>query len=314
MGRLSAAKKAWAKHLSPACAILFATFGCASLSAFAQTTAILHTHKKGEPKKAHAPVPTRPTQAPSPVEDKSATPEGSDALRKAAQNPIANLISVPFQNNTNFDVGPYHRPQNVLNFQPVVPIHITDDWNLITRWITPIVYQPKLSPNDGVEFGLGNLAPAFFLSPVHSGEIIWGVGTQTWLPTATDKNLGINKWGAGPAAVALTIQGPWVIGILANNVWAGTANRRVNMLTVQPFVNYNLPQGWYLTSSPVITSNWVAKGDDRWTVPIGGGFGRLFKVDKLPINTQIQAFYNVARPTNGPSWTLRFQIQFLFPG
>lgn len=99
--------------------------------------------------------------------------EDANALRKAAQNPIANLISVPLQNNINFDVGPYHRPQNVLNFQPVIPIHLTQDWNLITRWITPIIYQPRMSPTDGAEFGLGNLAPAFFLSPAHSGEIIW---------------------------------------------------------------------------------------------------------------------------------------------
>jgi hypothetical protein len=251
--------------------------------------------------------------APAPDPEPASKSEDADALRKAAQNPIANLISVPFQNNTNFDVGPYHRPQNVLNFQPVIPIHISKDWNLITRWITPIIYQPRLSPTEGAEFGLGNLSPAFFLSPAHSGEIIWGVGVQTWLPTATDKTLGINKWGAGPAAVALTIQGPWVIGVLANNVWAGTEGQRVNTLTVQPFVNYNLPHGWYLTSSPIVTANWIAKGDDRWTVPIGGGVGRLFKVDKLPINTQIQAFYNVVRPTNAPSWTLRFQLQFLFP-
>jgi hypothetical protein len=237
----------------------------------------------------------------------------TDALRKAAQNPIANMISVPFQNNTNFDTGPYNRPQNVLNFQPVIPIKLNEDWNVISRWITPFVYQPRMSPLEGAEFGVGNLQPAFFLSPAKSGEIIWGVGVQSWLPTASDKTLGVNKWGAGPAAVALTIQGPWVVGVLANNVWAGTANQRVNLLTVQPFVNYNLPGGWYLTSSPIINANWLAKQDERWTVPIGGGIGRLFKIDKLPVNLQAQAFYNVVRPTNAANWTMRFQLQFLFP-
>jgi hypothetical protein len=273
------------------------------------------TKKVAKRSSKQAPVRSPAMGAPSsaPATADEAKGGDADALRKAAQNPIANMISVPFQNNTNFRVGPYHRPQNVLNFQPVIPFHVSDDWNLITRWITPIVYQPRLSPTEGAEFGLGNLSPAFFLSPAHSGEIIWGVGAQTWLPTATDKTLGTNKWGAGPAAVALTIQGPWVVGVLANNVWAGTANQRVSLLTVQPFVNYNLPHGWYLTSSPIITSNWVAKNNDRWTVPVGGGIGRLFKVDKLPVNTQIQAFYNVVRPTNAPSWTLRFQLQFLFP-
>ena len=84
-------------------------------------------------------------------------------------------------------------------------------------------------------------------------------------------------------------------------------------MLIQPFVNYNLPEGWYLTSSPVITSNWVAAENERWLVPLGGGFGRLFKIDKLPVNAQVQAFYDVARPTGAPSWTLRFQVQFLFP-
>ncbi len=251
-----------------------------------------------------------------PVAAKSApaVAESSNALREAAQNPIANLISVPFQNNTNFSVGPYHQTQNVLNIQPVIPFKLSDDWNLITRWITPVVYQPRLSPQDGPEFGLGNIQPAFFLSPTKpTNGIIWGVGPQFYLPTATDKTLGVNKWGAGPSFVALTLQEPWVVGALINNVWAGTGANRVNQMLIQPFVNYNLPEGWYLTSSPVITANWVAPESNRWTVPVGGGVGRLFKVDKLPVNAQVQAFYDAARPIGAPSWTLRFQVQFLFP-
>ena len=239
--------------------------------------------------------------------------ESGEKLRLAAQNPVANLISVPFQNNTNFDTGPYSRPQNVLNIQPVVPLKISPEWNLITRWVTPLIYQPRISPTEGAEFGLGNLQPSFFLSPAQPGKIIWGVGPVFWLPTATASTLGVNKWGAGPTAVALTIEGPWVIGALVNNIWAGTKNQRVNQMLIQPFVNYNLPHGWYLTSGPVITSNWLAKADDRWTVPVGGGFGRLFKVDKLPINAQIQAFYNVVKPQFGSTWSLRFQVQALFP-
>ena len=238
----------------------------------------------------------------------------ADALREAAQNPIASLISVPFQNNTNFSVGPYHQTQNVLNIQPVIPFKLNEDWNLITRWITPVVYQPRLSPQDGPQFGLGNIQPAFFLSPTKpSNGIIWGFGPQFFLPTATDKTLGVNEWGGGPAFVALTMKEPWVYGALINNVWAGTGVNRIDQMLIQPFVNYNLPEGWYLTSSPVITSNWVASENDRWLVPLGGGFGRLFRIDKLPVNAQVQAFYDVVRPTGAPSWTLRFQLQFLFP-
>ncbi|MDX2513388.1 MAG: hypothetical protein QNK25_15180, partial [Desulfobacterales bacterium] len=137
------------------------------------------------------------------------------------------------------------------------------------------------------------------------------------LPTATDSRLGSEKWGAGPAAVGLTMQGPWVVGALVQNIWsfAGDSDRNdVNQMLVQYFVNYNLPNGWYLTSSPIITANWEADSDNTWTIPIGGGFGRLFRIGKLPVNTQIQAFYNVEKPdVLGPDWTLRFQVQFLLP-
>lgn len=244
----------------------------------------------------------------------SGSADSVDALRAAAQNPVANMISVPFQNNTNFDYGPYGGTQNVLNFQPVVPFELNDDWNLITRWVTPILWQPQLSPDGSAEFGLGNITPSFFLSPnSKSTKFIWGVGPILWLPTATDPTLGNNKWGGGPTAVALTMQGPWVAGVLANNVWAGTGAGKVNQMTVQPFVNYNMADGWYLTSSPIMTANWLADDDNKWTVPIGGGFGRLFKVDKLPVNASFQAFYNVVRPEEVGEFQIRFQIQAMFP-
>lgn len=240
--------------------------------------------------------------------------DSTDALRAAAQNPVANMISVPLQNNTNFNYGPYDGTQNVLNFQPVIPFEINDDWNLVTRWVTPIIWQPQLSPSNGAEFGLGNATPSFFLSPnSKSTKFVWGVGPILWLPTATDTTLGNNKWGAGPTAVALTMQGPWVAGVLASNVWAGTGSGKVNQLTVQPFVNYNLPDGWYLTSSPIMTANWLAEDGDKWTVPLGGGFGRLFKVGDQPFNASLQGFYNVARPSDVGAVQVRFQIQAMFP-
>lgn len=179
--------------------------------------------------------------------------------------------------------------------------------------MTPVISQPQLTPLGEREFGLGNIQPSFFLSPANSGEIIWGVGAVLWLPTATDPMLGLNKWGGGPTAVALTIQGPWVIGALVNNIWAGSGAQRVNQMLVQPFVNYNLPGGWYLTSSPVVTANWLAASGEKWTVPVGGGFGRLFKIGHQPINAQLQAFYNVVKPTIGPDWSVRAQLQLLFP-
>jgi hypothetical protein len=236
-------------------------------------------------------------------------------LQRQTQNPVANLISVPFQNNFNFNVGPEHVTQWICNFQPVIPISLNDDWNLITRTIVPIINQP--SPAHGVRSasGLGDINPTFFFSPAKSGKLIWGVGPTFTLPTATDVLLGGGKWSAGPAVVVLTMQGPWVIGVLANNQWSfeGWGDHSVNAMLVQPFVNYNLEKGWYFTSAPIITANWNAEKSDVWTVPLGVGAGRIFKIGKLPVNAQLSAYDNVHTPVDGPDWQLRFQFQLLFP-
>jgi hypothetical protein len=244
----------------------------------------------------------------------SATQEEEKATSdvQEAQNPIANIISVPFQNNTYVDYGPYKRTANVLVIQPVLPIAVSADWNLIARWVTPIMSLPRVSPSEGAESGLGNMEPEFYFSPSHVGDIIWGVGPKLWLPTATDKSLGLDKWGAGPTAVALTIQGPWVVGVLANNVWAGSNAQKANALTINPFLNYNFSDGWYLVSAEIATANWQARSGQQWTVPLGGGVGRLFHVGPLPINARVQALNNVVRPEGAPTWQLQFQIQLLF--
>jgi hypothetical protein len=251
----------------------------------------------------------------------------SEELVKQTQNPVADLISVPFQNNFNFAAGPKHNHQiYLLNIQPVIPVHLNEDWNVIARIITPVINLPSLAPGLGSATGLGDINPTFFLSPAKSGELIWGVGPTFTLPTATDKLLGNGKFSLGPAAVGLMMKEHWVFGALMNNQWsvAGWGSGHVNQMLIQPFVNYNLPDRWYLVSAPIMTADWAAKGSDVWTVPLGGGVGKLFRLGqilpleghplaKLPINTQVQAFGNIARPEDGPKWQLRFQIQFLFP-
>jgi hypothetical protein len=234
----------------------------------------------------------------------------SDA--QAAQNPIANAVSVPFQNNTYLDYGPNKGAANILVVQPVIPFALGSDWNLVTRWVTPIMSLPRRSPSQGDKFGAGNMAPEFYFSPSHVDGVIWGIGSKLWLPTATDKSLGVNKWGGGPTAVALTIQGHWVVGVLANNVWAGSGSVQVNQFTINPFVNYNFSDGWYISSVEIITANWLAKSGQEWTVPLGGGVGRLFRVDGQPINIRFQALDNVVRPQDAPTWQLQFQVQLLF--
>ena len=126
----------------------------------------------------------------------------SEDLAKLAQNPVGNLISVPFQNNTNFNYGPLDRTQNILNIQPVYPIHISDDWNIITRTIMPLLWQPALYIGQGSTFGLGDVQFSAFLSPANPGSVIWGAGAIVQLPTNTSEVLGNDNWGLGPTAVA----------------------------------------------------------------------------------------------------------------
>jgi hypothetical protein len=235
-------------------------------------------------------------------------------LARAAQNPVGDLISLPLQNNMNFDVGPADRTQNVLNIQPVWPITLSKSWNLITRTIVPVISQP--APGSERTNGLGDINFTGFFSPKQPGKIIWGVGPMLVFPTATDDVTGSDKWSAGPAVVVLTMPGQWVIGALVSNVWsfAGDDERDdVNNFLMQYFVNYNLPNGWYLTSAPIITANREAESGEQWTVPFGGGIGKVHRIGSQPINIQTQAFYNVETPTYGAQWQWRLQVQLLFP-
>src|SRR5262245_35310423 len=243
------------------------------------------------------------------------SPQGQDVEKALhdAHNPIATTISVPFQSNSYLNAGPLEKTSNVLIIQPVIPIARTASWNVISRWVARVVYVPRRSPEQGSEFGLGNLQPEFYLSPAHARRITWGAGARLYLPTATNDAVGINKVGGGPAAAALANNGRWLVGILANNVWAGSGKERVNQMTLSPFIYYHSKHGWYFVSSPVITSNWAATSRDGWTVPVGGGIGRLLKIDNQAVNARIQGLYNAVRPNLGARWQLQVQVQLLFP-
>jgi hypothetical protein len=243
----------------------------------------------------------------------------AEELAKLAQNPVGNLVSVPFQNNTNFNVGPQDGTQDVLNIQPVLPIELNEDWNLITRTIMPLIWQPGFYPGQGTRFGLGDIQMSGFFSPSKptAGGLIWGAGAIVQMPTDTN-DLGNKNWGMGPTAVVLRIKhgDPWVYGVLANNVWSLSSDNSggaYNNGLMQPFLNYNFKGGLYLTSAPIITVDWKADSDQAWTVPLGGGVGKIFHLGKLPVNTQLSAYYNVVHPDYGANWQLRAQIQLMFP-
>ena len=247
---------------------------------------------------------------PSPLwaaEEKDAT-----ELAKKLQNPVSDLISVPFQSNFNFGYGPEDKMQYVLNIQPVIPQHITQQWNWIHRTIIPLIDQP--SPIN--EFGLGDIQYQGFLSPAKPDKLIWGVGPVFQFPSATDSQLGTEKWSAGAGAVAVRMDGPWVYGVLVNNIWsfAGDDSQpNVNQMFLQPFINYNFGRGLAVGTAPSITANWEASSGQKWTVPLGAHISQLIPIGKVPVNFKLDAYYNVVKPDNGPDWSTIFTITLLFP-
>jgi hypothetical protein len=241
--------------------------------------------------------------------------EGSD-IAKQAQNPIASMISVPLENDFSPHTGVNKEDSYVFELKPVVPFRLSNDWNLITRTIVPVIQVPDLAPGVSGTGGLGDIQESLFLSPTKAGPVIWGAGPVISFPTATESILGTKKLSLGPTVVVLRSQGHWLFGSLAQNLFsvAGPSARKdVNQMLLQPFVNYNLPHKWYLTSSPIITANWEARSGQRWVVPVGGGVGKIVHLGKQPVNVYGQIFRNVQRPDGTSSWSARFQMQFLFP-
>ncbi len=243
--------------------------------------------------------------------------ESSD-IAKAAQNPIAHMISVPFENDFYPQTGMNKEDEYVLEIKPVVPIPLSRNWNLITRTIIPVIQTPELVPGINGTDGLGDIQESLFFSPtkVGLGGIIWGAGPAISVPTATDNTYGTGKTSIGPTVVVLESRGHWLFGSLAQNLWSVEAGPKerpaVNQMLLQPFVNYNLPHKWYLTSSPIITANWKLD-DGRWLVPVGGGVGKIVRFGKVPVNIYGQVFGNAEYPNGTSKWSARFQMQFLFP-
>ncbi len=241
----------------------------------------------------------------------------SEELAKIAQNPVGNMISLPFQNNTNFNVGPRDGTQNILNIQPVFPISVNQDWNIITRTIVPVISMPAFSDAENRTNGIGDVQFSSFLSPANPGEWIWGMGGIAQFPT-NSAALGNDNYGLGPTAVVLHLEkgNPWVYGVLVNNLWSLSGDERggsYNNGLIQPFLNYNFTEGLYLTSSPIATVDWRADSGQQWTVPLGGGIGKIFHFGRLPVNTQLSAYYNMEHPDEAADWQMRFQVQFMFP-
>ena len=242
----------------------------------------------------------------------------SDAaeMAKKLANPIGALISVPFQSNFDWGAGPDGDGfQYKLNLQPIIPFTLNQDWLLISRTILPLVSQQNVVTSTSSQTGLADTLQSFFLSPVKPtrGGWIWGAGPFLLLPTATETELGAEKWGAGPTVVVLKQQNGWTFGALANHVWSfagDSARDEVSATYLQPFVSYTTKKAMTFTLNTESTYDWHNK---QWTVPLNVMVQQLLKVGKQPVALTVGGRYYADKPEGGPEWGLRLAVILLFP-
>jgi hypothetical protein len=262
----------------------------------------------------------------SPTSPAIATPQPSErpaaasaaTLQSDAANPLAALISLPFQFNANYNVGPYHQFSYTMNVQPVVPLQLSDKTTMILRVIVPFAYVPQLnkSPLVGNVAGLGPINPQLYFIPTKTGSLTIGPGVTFLLPTSTNPLVGPNKWAGGPdIAVVATTKGT-LAGFIANNLWSFAGSPRglnVNSFFIQPFYIRNFAHGVGLTLQSQTTANWNAPGNQKWTIPIFFGISQLQKAGRQPLTVSGGVGYNAVRSFGSATWFARFQVTLLYP-
>jgi hypothetical protein len=243
--------------------------------------------------------------------------EDPEVLAKKLANPVSSLISIPVQANYDRGIGPQDDGAVWrINIQPVIPMSLNDDWNLISRTILPVIDQADIPVSGMGESGIGDVVQSFFVSPAQPTDagLIWGVGPVLLLPTASHDRLGADKWGVGPTGVALKQAGPWTYGALVNHIVsiAGDGDRPdVNATFVQPFLTYITQTKTTLAVNTESTYDWE---NDAWSVPLNINVLQLLKIGSQIVQVGVGTRYWLDSPDNGPEgWGTRIQFTLLYP-
>ena len=245
----------------------------------------------------------------------SAQQKSGEDLAKQLNNPIANLISAPLQFNYDARIGTARDGFKLnLNIQPVIPITLSDDWNVISRTILPITGQDDIFPGAQNQFGLGDVTQSFFFSPSKPGAVTWGVGPVFLVPTGTDRLIGSGKFGLGPTAVVLRQDGGLTYGALLNHIWSVTGDggrRNISNSFIQPFLAYTTKDAWTYSLNAEMTYDWKA---EKWSVPINALVSKLVHVGHQPVSLGVGVRYWASSPSTGPhGFGARAVVTFLFP-
>jgi hypothetical protein len=247
------------------------------------------------------------------------TQHDESQLAGEVENPVSKLSSIPVRYQNDYGLGPTDLARHTLSIRPTVALRVAPDLNIVSRTTVPFVWAPDVAQGTGYASGLGDLAESLFFVPSPTSGFLWALGPSVALPTASTRQLGSGQLAVGPTAAVLLQPKPLLLGVVALQMWsiAGAPDRPdINRLSAMYFGALRLPGGWYVKTAPVITANWNAGSlRNMWTIPFGGGVGKVLYIGDVPISVSVAAYWNAVRPDSAaaPSSSAQVQIALLLP-